>query len=297
MSTSAIPKPVPAEGKEKLFVFSHRGALGDFIMTWPALIALRWKFSDHRFVGIGKPPYLKLAADMGLVDEAHDCEAREFLPFYSGDMLPRALDGVTSALLWMEEEPKLRALLHQKCSGPFHIHPPFPAAGQEHAMDYHLQCLPYFSLPAVPEEDLYLPLATSRDGYALIHPGSGSKEKNYDPEFYAFLANELKSRRYPDTRIVLGPAERDLKPVFSSRFTVVEPEGPLELAHLLSRATLFVGNDSGVSHLSAVLGTKTLALFKGQNYVQWGVRGRDAHNLEAASEAQAMTRIQKALQA
>jgi len=296
MSTSAIPKPAPAEGKEKVFVFSHRGALGDFIMTWPALVTLRWKFSDHRFVGIGKLPYLKLAADMGLVDDAFDCESREFLPFYSGDMLPRVLDGITSALLWMEEEPKLRALLHQKCPGPFHIHPPFPASAQEHAMDYHLQCLPYFSLPAVPEEDLYFPLATTRQGYAVIHPGSGSKEKNYDPEFYAFLANELKSRRYPDTRIVLGPAERDLKPVFASRFPVVEPQDPLELAHLLSGANLFVGNDSGVSHLAAVLGTKTLALFKGQNYVQWGVRGKDAHNLEAASEAQAMTRIQKALQ-
>lgn len=297
MSTSAFPKPPAGDSREKLFVFSHRGALGDFIMTWPALVTLRWKFSDHRFVGIGKPDYLKLAAEMGLVDDAYDCESREFLPFFSGDMLPRALEGITSALLWMEEEPKLRNLLHQKCSGPFHIHPPFPAAGQEHAMDYHSQCLPYFSLPAVPEEDLYLPLETVRQNYALVHPGSGSKDKNYDPEFYAFLANELKSKRYPDTRIVLGPAERELKPVFASRFPVIEPQDAPALARLLSQATLFVGNDSGVSHLAAVLGTKTLALFKGQNYVQWGVRGRDAQNLEAASEAQAMTRIQKALQA
>jgi ADP-heptose:LPS heptosyltransferase len=294
MSTSAIPKPT--EGQPKAFVFSHRGALGDFIMTWPALVTLRWKLSDHRFIALGKPDYLKLASEIGLVDEIHDCESRDFMAFYSGDLLPRALDGMTSALLWMEDAPKLRALLHQKCSGPFHIHPPFPAAGQEHAMDYHLQCLPYFSLPAVPEEDLYFPLATSRQGYALIHPGSGSKEKNFDPEFYAFLANELKSRRFPDTRIVLGPAERELKPVFAGRFPIAEPEDTLELARLLSQANLFVGNDSGVSHLAAVLGTKTLALFKGQNYVQWGVRGKDVLNLEAASEAQAMTRIQKALQ-
>ena len=296
MSTSAVPRSTTADSKPKTFVFSHRGALGDFIMTWPALVTLRWKFSDHRFIGLGKPAYLKLAAEMGLLDEAYDCEAQDFLQFYSGDLLPRSLDGITSALLWMEEEPKLRTLLHQKCSGPFHIHPPFPPSAQEHAMDYHLQCLPYFSLPAVPEEDLYFPIATVRQGYALIHPGSGSKDKNYDPEFHAFLANELKSRRYPDTRILIGPAEQDVKSVFASRFPVVEPGNPVELARLLSQAALFVGNDSGVSHLSAILGTKTLALFKGPNYVQWGVRGRDAHSLEAANEAQAMTRIQKALQ-
>lgn len=296
MSTSAVPKSTTADSKPKLFVFSHRGALGDFIMTWPALVTLRWKFSDHRFIGLGKPDYLKLATEMGLVDEAFDCESQDFLQFYSGDLLPRSLDDISSALLWMEPDPKLRTLLHQKCAGPFHIHPPFPAAGQEYAMDYHLQCLPYFSLPAVPEEDLYFPLTTARQGFAIIHPGSGSKEKNFDPEFYAFLANELKSRRYPDTRILIGPAERDLKPLFASRFPIVEPRDTLELGRLLSQAGLFVGNDSGVSHLSAILGTKTLALFKGQNYVQWGVRGRDAHSLEAASEAQAMTRIQKALQ-
>ncbi len=280
----------------KTFVFSHRGALGDFIMTWPALVTLRWKFSDHKFIGLGRPEHLKLAAEMGLVDESYDCESRELMQFYSGDLLPGVLDGMTSALLWMEEEPKLRTLLHQKCPGPFHIHPPFPAAGKEHAMDYHLQCLPYFSLPAVPEEDLYFPIATTRLPYALIHPGSGSKEKNYDPEFYAFLANELKSRRYPDTRVLIGPAEQEIKSVFATRFPIVEPGTALDLAHLLAQASLFVGNDSGVSHLSAILGTKTLALFKGQKYTQWGVRGRDAHSLEAANEAQAMTRIQKALQ-
>lgn len=279
---------------QKIFLFSHRGALGDFVLTWPALVTLRWKFADHHFVGLGRPEYLKLAAEMGLVDAWHDCESAEFLPFYAGEMLPKILEGVSSALLWMEEEPKLRVLLHQKCQGPFHIHPPFPAAG-EHVMDYHLQCLPYFSLPAVPEEDLFFPITTAKRGHALIHPGSGSAAKNFDPEFYAFLANELKSKRYPDTRILLGPAEQHLKPLFEKRFPVVEPPDALELALALAEAGLFIGNDSGVSHLAAILGTKTLALYKSTNYQQWGVRGRDAQNLEASNEAQAMTRIQKAL--
>ncbi len=286
-----------AAGSQKIFVFSHRGALGDFIMTWPALVTLRWKFADYRFIGVGRPEYLALAKEMGIVDDTYDCESQEFLPFFGGDMIPRVLEGMTSALLWTEDVPKLRALLHQKCSGPFHIHPALPPGGQEHAMDYHLQCLPYFSLPAVSEEDLYFPIATQRQNYALIHPGSGSKDKNYDPEFYAFLANELKSRRFPDTRILIGPAEQALKSVFAQRFPIVEASTCVELAKLLSGAGLFIGNDSGVSHLSAILGTKTLALFKTANYSQWGVRGRDAQSLEAANEAQAMTRIQKALQA
>lgn len=279
----------------KTFMFAHRGALGDFVMTWPTLVSLRWKLADHKFIGIGRPDFLALAKEMGLLDESYDCESKDFLAFFSGDSLPRQLEGLTSALLWTEDVPKLRALLHQKCSGTFHIHSALPKDVQEHAMDYHLQCLPYFSLPAVTEEDLYFPIGVERNNYALIHPGSGSKTKNYDPEFYAFLANELKSRRFPDTRILIGPAEQDLKAIFADRFPISEPANCVELANQLSGAGLFIGNDSGVSHLSAILGTKTLALFKNDNYTQWGVRGRDAQSLEAASEAQAMTRIQKAL--
>jgi heptosyltransferase-3 len=285
------------EAADKVFLFSHRGALGDFVLTWPALVSLRWKFADHKFIGLGRPDHLKLASEMGLVDICYDCESAEFLPFFAGDMIPRVLGEINSALIWMEEEPKLRALLHQKCSGPFHIHPPFPENGvQEHVMDYHLQCLPYFSLPAVPEEDLYFPITTQRQSFALIHPGSGSSHKNYDPDFYAFLANELKSRRFPDTRILLGPAEKHLRPKFEKRFAIEEPQSSLDLARLLAQSLLFIGNDSGVSHLAAILGTKTLALYKASNHQQWGVRGRDAQNLEAANEAQAMTRIQKSLQ-
>ena len=278
----------------KIFLVAHRGALGDFVLTWPTLALLRWKYSDHQFVGVGRPEYLKLAQEMGLIDIGYDAESAEMMPLFSGEAMPKLLSATASALLWIGEDEKVRRLLGQTCSGPFHVHAPFPEQG-EHVMDYHLQCLPYFSLPAISEEEPFFPLDTRREDYALIHPGSGSESKNYDPEFYAFLANELKNKRFPDTRIVIGPTEKNLKALYNGRFTVVETESVTELARLLSRASLFIGNDSGVSHLSALLGTRTLALFKGENHIRWGVRGREAQSLEAMSEAQAMTRIQKAL--
>jgi heptosyltransferase III len=41
------------------------------------------------------------------------------------------------------------------------------------------------------------------------------------------------------------------------------------LAEKLSRARLFLGNDSGVTHLAAALGIPTLALFGPSNDTQW----------------------------
>jgi len=205
------------------------------------------------------------------------------------------LEEVTSALVWTDDNPKMKVLLERKGKGHVHLHPPFPGREGEHVMDYHRQCLPYFSLPGLGEDEPYFPLSVQRQEYAIVHPGSGSAQKNYDPEFYAFLANELKAKRHPDTRILLGPAEKSLKRNFENRYTVEEPASALELGRLLSRASLYIGNDSGVSHLSAILGTKTLALYKSTDPVQWGVRGRAAQSIDAANEALAMTRIQKAL--
>jgi heptosyltransferase III len=278
----------------KTLLVAHRGALGDFILTFPALMLLRWKYADHRFVGIGRPEYLRLGSEMGLFDAWYDCESAEMLPLFAGESIPKVLGRIDAALFWVAEDPALRKMLTQACQGPVHLHAPFPEKG-EHVLDYHLQCLPYFSLPALSGDEPYFPIDSRREAYALIHPGSGSEAKNFDPEFYAFLANELKNRRFKDTRIVLGPLESHLRSQFEGRFSIEQPESVVDLARLLGRAALYVGNDSGVSHLASVLGTKTLALFKNNNHSQWGVRGRDAQNLEASNEAQAMTRIQKAL--
>ena len=209
--------------------------------------------------------------------------------------MPNALADVDSALLWMEEDPKVRALLARQCSRAVRLHPPFPG-NSDHVMDYHLQSLAYFSLPVVPENDPYIPLGVKRQDFAFVHPGTGSPAKKYDPEFYAFLANEIRARRHPDTRILIGPAERDMRRLYENRFPIEEPASVLELARLLARSSLLIGNDSGVSHLAAILGTKTLALYKSTNPGQWGVRGRAAQSLEAIHEAIAMTRVRKALQ-
>jgi len=46
-----------------------------------------------------------------------------------------------------------------------------------------------------------------------------------------------------------------------------------ELAHWLARARLFIGNDSGITHLAAAVGTPVLALFGPTDPQVWGPRG------------------------
>jgi ADP-heptose:LPS heptosyltransferase len=48
----------------------------------------------------------------------------------------------------------------------------------------------------------------------------------------------------------------------------------VETAALLERCTLFVGNDSGLSHLAAALGIPTVAVFGPTDPSVWAPRGR-----------------------
>jgi ADP-heptose:LPS heptosyltransferase len=53
----------------------------------------------------------------------------------------------------------------------------------------------------------------------------------------------------------------------------------LELAQtaaLLARCDLFIGNDSGITHLAAALGVETLAIFGPSDPAQWRPKGRRA---------------------
>ena len=65
---------------------------------------------------------------------------------------------------------------------------------------------------------------------------------------------------------VLGPAELDRWPDgdirrLDSEFATVKSPSLVALAGLLGGAVAYVGNDSGVSHLSAAVGAPSVALF------------------------------------
>jgi ADP-heptose:LPS heptosyltransferase len=104
-------------------------------------------------------------------------------------------------------------------------------------------------------------------GATLIHPGSGSPSKNWPVERFIELSQALKAAGH---RVlwVRGPAEGDF-PAAASGFEVFDrpPLGALSAA--LACSGLFVGNDSGVSHLAAAVGAPTVALFGPTSDVVW----------------------------
>jgi ADP-heptose:LPS heptosyltransferase len=105
----------------------------------------------------------------------------------------------------------------------------------------------------------------------LIHPGSGASAKNWPIENFLTLADHLE-REGRRVDWLAGPAEREHDVL--SRLPRALPEGPLTtVAKRLAGAKLYIGNDSGITHLAAAVGCHVIALFGATDPRVWGPRG------------------------
>lgn len=110
-----------------------------------------------------------------------------------------------------------------------------------------------------------------------MHPGSGSRAKNWPLDRFAEAAHRLSPGR--PWLLVVGPAEDDVLPPPGARLARGVPLRTLGAA--LARAGLFLGNDSGVAHLAAACGTRTLALFGPTDPGRWAPVGPAVRTLRA----------------
>jgi ADP-heptose:LPS heptosyltransferase len=116
-----------------------------------------------------------------------------------------------------------------------------------------------------------------RDEATIIHPGSGAPEKNWPLERFVELTHRLTAQGHLVVWI-RGPAETGIATDLPGIPCVDRP--PLDvLATTLAQARLFIGNDSGVSHLAAAVGAPTLALFGPTNPRVWTPDGHYVETL------------------
>lgn len=167
---------------------------------------------------------------------------------------------------------------------------PFPQRGEKiHVAAYLASCLNKSGLPVNPEkainEALERPLLTKNkpsksESIIVLHPGSGSKKKNYPPEFWLNLLKNKGLRGNHTWIVLLGPAEEKWDQTISKelekrKIEIIYSPHKAKLLSLLEKASLYIGHDSGITHLTAMLGTRTICLFKNSDPLQWAPLGPD----------------------
>jgi hypothetical protein len=122
--------------------------------------------------------------------------------------------------------------------------------------------------PAVPR----IPCRRSDGGFAAIHPFSGSARKNWPMPLFEALARQLGM----PVRWCAGPEETLAG---ATRF-----DNLYELAQWLAQARLYVGNDSGITHLAAAVGTPVVAVFGPTDPAVWAPRGERVRVVASSGE-------------
>jgi hypothetical protein len=117
-----------------------------------------------------------------------------------------------------------------------------------------------------------------RAGMIILHPGSGSKKKVWAVDRFLDLMKHFQKHSGSKLLVVLGPAEgveiRDAFERSAGEPILARGLSLIQLASVMEGCRLFIGNDSGVSHLAAALEIPTVAIFGPTDPKVWSPKGR-----------------------
>ena len=265
-------------------VLSHRralvirlGALGDVLLTRRLTYSLALAgFRTTLFVPARRGHILR--ADPW-IDDVIDAESQASTRHFTGGSTRRPRKFDAAVVVSLSED--LRTFAAR--SAPIVVVVP-PAAGTND-VQISRQWTRACSSLAEPFEGPLPRLHTNkrerlRDGATVIHPGSGSRTKNWPIDRFRAMADGLAARGHRLTW-VRGPAEEELLRDVSAVDVLDQPTIG-ELASTLAAASLFVGNDSGVSHLAAAVGASTLTIFGPTSASVWKPDGANVRTIQAS---------------
>ncbi|MHC4916382.1 MAG: glycosyltransferase family 9 protein [Planctomycetota bacterium] len=136
--------------------------------------------------------------------------------------------------------------------------------GVDLAADLPSPQLPAHPAAAASVESALAEIGLAAGSYAVLNPGAGWPTKLWPPEHFSALAGLIRSELGLEVVVSWFGAEerRTAEEISAGGAARPAPETDLpELAELLRRAALFVGSDTGPTHVAAAAGAPTVALF------------------------------------
>jgi len=254
----------------------HTGGIGDFILACPAIA---WLARAGPVALLGRKERLALAVEAGIAAAAHALDDVDFSTIFAtpSPRLRSFLAPFTRACIWMrDEDGHLETALHALGISQVQCWPGLPPEHWPgHAAQYYQHCV---RAPEALPQEAFLPLPPAGEALdVVLHPGSGSQKKNWPLDRFLELAEALAAAGR-QVHCCAGPAEEAL--AFPPGTHVLREPGLPALGARLATAQLFIGNDSGISHLAAAVGCPTLAVFGPTDPVRWRPLGTHVRVLQ-----------------
>jgi ADP-heptose:LPS heptosyltransferase len=244
------------------------GAIGDVIVSLPALESLRTDATE-----IWAPAAVTSLVRLGCRVRSLQETGLDWLELPGEQAPPRLVESLRefdSIVSWYGSNRDEFREAADRLGLPVELLPALPSGTSTHAVDFYLaQAIALGGRPVVPTPRIRCEACPGE--YAVIHPFSGSAGKNWPLKNFEALARHLEPRLAVEW--TAGPGE-----ILSGarRF-----DDLYDLATWLAGARLYVGNDSGISHLAAAVGTPAVVIFGPTDPRVWAPRGSDVRVVAA----------------
>ena len=272
-------------------------SIGDTVLSTPSLIALRRFLPDAQIdilledwvapvlMGFDEVDTL-IPVGTGLVQRLKTALR---LSSNRYDVVFNLHGGPTSRFFttWASKKHSVGYLEYPRGASYFHAFPPasrFWNRERTHSAEQQLALLGYAGVPVddrpksklvvMPEASyqVTIKLPENFGEFALLHPASAFATKEWEVGNFARVADYLAALGIK-TIAVASPGEIDKLKALEAHSKVpilTFSDMPLpEITALAAKATLFVGNDSGIAHIAAAVNTPTVVIFGSSNRNHW----------------------------
>jgi len=243
------------------------GALGDFLLALPALRALVQRANGSRIVVVSEPlrGLAAIALPTAIIESLDAAEATRL---FADGPPPAWLAPDAELHAWIgSHDPAVRARL-ATLAAVVRCHPVVRGAGRPHAAVVYgrqvgvpvaWRALVTAARLRPPESPIARALLSElRSPVLALSLGAGAAAKRWRRESFVRVADGWRAAG-GDVVEIAGPAEHDLAALEGVR--QARDWGLPDVAALLAGAQAWVGNDSGPSHLAAVVGLPGRVLF------------------------------------
>lgn len=259
------------------------GAIGDFILTLPAIKLLRENYPRAEIEILGHSQIAVLTENRFYASAVHSIDDARLASFFviAAELSPELVTYIGSfdlVISYVVDVDYVFETNIRRCGGGNFIAAESKLAGTEHAARQLARPLAQIGLSLGDAAARLYPSGAERDfaqtftlpfgqPIVAVHPGSGSAAKNWPIENWVSLCQWiLETRRATTLLIVTGEADktrmRSLQSALpSSAVRFAENLALPRLAAVFERCDLFLGHDSGISHVAAAVGTRCILLF------------------------------------
>lgn len=269
------------------------------IVTLPTFGAIRNHFPNAKIEVMGYPSFLEIIRGRFYADEVSRFDHADVSYLFMKEAkvpasLRKRFTDIDLIISFVSDKDQiLTGNLNAMGARCVMHHDPFPPEdGSVHVIDHFLKSLDTLDISCtnkVPkiflhDEDIRFGNDFVREKNVdpekisvVLHPGSGSRQKCWPVERFAALANWLTREIQAHVFLVSGPADgeilEELRANVKDKFFMIEHLPLPKLASVIKRCDLFIGNDSGVTHLAAAMGVHTVAIFGPTDPKIWGPWG------------------------